>query len=288
MQETRIPTPQSQSPSPSNFYPLSGFSISSALDREVPFTLLPTPLPEDRSSPLNEMHYTSSRTQGALAVIAACLHQSYDVRRAKMVFDDLRTSKQIIDVAVYNSFLRSFVDMARRDGGKEEENWIEQAWSLFAEMQTRILNSPSPDAPTIAAMFLIHVRFVFLCFSVLDLFLILIFVENRFDKCEDRFQAPSPSEILRYALGRQIDLASVVSDSIFDSSEDVEKVIKVLQNSAVEMGRMDVVTHLGAIRAQGEESFDPLEGVPEVRSVTASAKKVNHHSRSTSNCECSK
>ncbi|KAG0702803.1 hypothetical protein DFH29DRAFT_763387, partial [Suillus ampliporus] len=60
------------------------------LKRRTPYTILPTPLPDDRASALNSFYFTDSPTQDQLAVMDACLHNLYDVPRAKQVFEQLR------------------------------------------------------------------------------------------------------------------------------------------------------------------------------------------------------
>ncbi|KIJ61212.1 hypothetical protein HYDPIDRAFT_68101, partial [Hydnomerulius pinastri MD-312] len=61
------------------------------LQRRVPYTILPTPLPGDGTpTALNNLFFMDSPTQDQLAVMDACLHNLYDVPRAKQVFEGLR------------------------------------------------------------------------------------------------------------------------------------------------------------------------------------------------------
>ena len=60
------------------------------LKRVTPYTILPTPLPADQKSHLNDTYFTDSPTQDLLAVIDACLHNLYDVPRAKQTFERLQ------------------------------------------------------------------------------------------------------------------------------------------------------------------------------------------------------
>ncbi|KAI6030316.1 hypothetical protein EDC04DRAFT_2546612, partial [Pisolithus marmoratus] len=62
------------------------------LNRGTPYTILPSPLPGDRASSLNNFLFPDSPTQDQLAVMHACLHNLYDVPRAKQVFERLRRS----------------------------------------------------------------------------------------------------------------------------------------------------------------------------------------------------
>ena len=75
-----MPTPKGQS---------SG-DMHSFLKRDTSHTILPTLLPTDHNSRLNSLYFTNSPTRDLVAVINACLHNFYDVPRAKQIFDGLR------------------------------------------------------------------------------------------------------------------------------------------------------------------------------------------------------
>ncbi|KAI9457403.1 hypothetical protein HD554DRAFT_1991576, partial [Boletus coccyginus] len=61
------------------------------LHRRVPYTILPTPLPDQsHSTALSTYFFPDSPTQDQLAVMDACLYNLYDVPRAKQVFERLR------------------------------------------------------------------------------------------------------------------------------------------------------------------------------------------------------
>ncbi|KAJ6615404.1 DNA/RNA polymerase [Mycena sp. CBHHK59/15] len=60
------------------------------LQRRTPYTILPTPLPQDCTSEANDYWFSDSTTQDLMAVMDACLHNLYDVPRAKGIFDRLR------------------------------------------------------------------------------------------------------------------------------------------------------------------------------------------------------
>ncbi|KAG2159045.1 uncharacterized protein EDB93DRAFT_1053847, partial [Suillus bovinus] len=67
-------------------------AMNGFLKRRTPYTILPTPLPDDRASALNSFYFTDSPTQDQLAVMDACLHNLYDVPRAKQIFEQLRST----------------------------------------------------------------------------------------------------------------------------------------------------------------------------------------------------
>ncbi|KAI0052455.1 hypothetical protein FA95DRAFT_1454889, partial [Auriscalpium vulgare] len=64
--------------------------MDSFLRIRTPFTVLPTPLPQDRYSAENDYYFAGSSTRDIVAVMDACLHNGYDVPRAKLIFDKLR------------------------------------------------------------------------------------------------------------------------------------------------------------------------------------------------------
>ena len=102
------------------------------LRTRTPYTILPTPLPRDRQSEINDLYYTDSSTQDLIAVMDACLHNGYDVSRAKEIFDDLRAkrSEHILHPRLYTAFVEAYLDMALKDPEKKSL-WIEDAWVLL-------------------------------------------------------------------------------------------------------------------------------------------------------------
>jgi DNA-directed RNA polymerase len=102
---------------------------SSALARH---TLLPPPLPSDKQSELNDLYYTDSPTCDMIAVMDACLHNCYDVQRAKEIFDDLRAkrSEQILHPRLYTAFVEAYLNMALKEPEKKAI-WVEDAWFLL-------------------------------------------------------------------------------------------------------------------------------------------------------------
>ena len=51
----------------------------------MPYTILPLPLLQDRHSEPNNSLYTDSPTQDIIAIMDACLHNSYDIACAKEI-----------------------------------------------------------------------------------------------------------------------------------------------------------------------------------------------------------
>ncbi|KAF9264461.1 hypothetical protein L218DRAFT_806597, partial [Marasmius fiardii PR-910] len=75
----QAPRPQQYAPNPE----LEGF-----LQVPPKFTILSAPPPDTTTN--NSLWFTSTATQDQLAIINACLHNCYDIPRAKSIFDRLR------------------------------------------------------------------------------------------------------------------------------------------------------------------------------------------------------
>lgn len=124
------------------------------LKRNASYTVLPTPLPIDQNSPLNDLYFTDSPTQDLFAVIDACLHNFYDVPRAKHIFETLRKSSKaeaVINTRLYNSLLEAFIAMATSKDPDNRLIWLEDAWILFDSMENG-MEVTAPNATTYAVM----------------------------------------------------------------------------------------------------------------------------------------
>ena len=130
------------------------------LKHNTSYTLLPTPLPVDQHSHLNDLYFTDSPTQDLLAVIDACLHNCYDVHRAKQIFGELRKSAKaegVMDTRLYNSMLEAFIAMATSKDIDNRLIWLEDAWALFSSMETG-MEVVAPNATTYALMLVAWLR----------------------------------------------------------------------------------------------------------------------------------
>ena len=102
------------------------------LRSRTPYTILPPPLPLDKNSELNDLLYTDSPTQDLISVMDACLHNCYDVPRAKEIFDNLRArgAEQILHPRLYTAFAEAYLEMAFKEPQKRSF-WVEDAWILL-------------------------------------------------------------------------------------------------------------------------------------------------------------
>lgn len=106
--------------------------MRSFLRTRTPYMVLPPPLPQDKRSKLNDFYYTDSPTRDLIAVMDACLHNGYDVPRAKEIFDDLRAkrSEHVIHPRLHTAFVEAYLDMALKEPEKRSL-WVEDAWALL-------------------------------------------------------------------------------------------------------------------------------------------------------------
>lgn len=239
------------------------------LKRRTPYTILPTPLPDDRASSLNSFYFTDSPTQDQLAVMDACLHNLYDVPRAKQVFQQLRTSKSgepLLESRVYNSFLEAYIDMAYIKEPEDRTLWVEEAYQLYDTME-KGLEKVHPTASTYAIMLLAWRRYAsFTCL------LFTLTTQSRFNPESETpvhlSNMPNPTTLLSNLIEREISPTNVVADRIFSSSEEASDIIKLLSRAAVELNLSSVLAELGQAESLGSHVPDPLEDVPEVSPVT--------------------
>jgi DNA-directed RNA polymerase len=146
--------------------------VQTLLTHRLPFTFIPTPLPQGFHSPLNDLYFPSTQVQDSLAVIDACLYNCHDVPRAKVIFDDLRTRARAnaigdagekvaeLEVGIYNNFLESFLEMAsgKAKNPKKREEWIDEGWDLYAVLENEV-DGIAPDERTYAIMLMMMTRY---------------------------------------------------------------------------------------------------------------------------------
>ena len=106
--------------------------MHSFLLTRTPYTILPPPLPQDKQSELNDFYYTDSPTRDLISVMDACLHNGYDVPRAKEIFDGLRVKRaeQILHPRLYTAFVEAYLNMALKEPEKRAL-WVEDTWALL-------------------------------------------------------------------------------------------------------------------------------------------------------------
>jgi DNA-directed RNA polymerase, mitochondrial len=161
-----VPQPEypgfvSQSSPPNSTEPRSGFGheLEGFLQRRIPYTILPTPLPSDQTSDTNELWYSSGATQDLLGVMDACLHNLYDVPRAMSIFERMREKKRnpALETHIYNAFLEAYIDMAGSQGMDDRHYWIQNAWELYGALESG-REKHEPNARTYAIMLIAWLR----------------------------------------------------------------------------------------------------------------------------------
>lgn len=227
--------------------------MSSFLMRRVPYTYIPTPLPKDRSSAINDFYFTDSSTQEQVSIIGACLHNLQDVPRAKQVFDQLRhgeKARSLIDIAMYNSFLDAYLEMARSKESQRKMYWVEDACALYEEMEEG-RTTVTPNAHTYTAMLRLY----------------NLFGPESNSGIPVTTGLPTPQDLLKAINAREIPVSLVVSDMSVQSTDEASGIMKLLSGAAVSMNLSKVVNELGLTEALGTSLPDLLDDVPEANPV---------------------
>ncbi|KAL5478724.1 RPO41 [Sanghuangporus weigelae] len=225
--------------------------IHDFLDRKLPYTILPAPVPTDTSSPLNEIVFPGSPVQESLTIIDACLHGCYDVPRAQYIFDQLRGTSRgaaVMQPRIFNLFLEVYLEMALDRDFDSRDEWMEKAWQLYAGMENQ-WEAVAPNAGTYAIMLKTWLRRSTMKFPP--------------DVPSER----SPDDLLLAMLDRKISPVQVVADRLLSSADSAD-IIQHLCRAAAKMNMHNVISDLG----QAQEIADPLADVPEVMPV----KVVKH------------
>ncbi|KAH8107638.1 DNA/RNA polymerase [Cristinia sonorae] len=243
-------------PPPSHSYSYEG--MEGFLHSPRPFTVVPTPLPRDRESPLNEIFFANSSTQDQFAVINACLHNLHDVPRAKQVFEQLRSSGKgagLMDISMFNSLLDAYLEMATTKDIGRRTFWIEDICALYEEMEGGRV-SVTPNAHTYATMFRLYERFN----------------PNSGSDIPSTACLPTPEELLKAMVDRQISVSLVVSDRGIRSTDQANELVKTIYGAAMSMNLPHVAGELGLVQTFGTTLPDPLEDVPEATPVLKTKK----------------
>jgi len=140
--------------------PVFEHGLSTFLHRPVQLTIVPQLYPNSQQN-LNAW-YPDSQAIEMTGIIDACLHNQYDVPRAKTVFARLRAKagNRLLTTSLYNAFLEAYVGMAQNDK-LDRRRWIRDAWALY-----KILESGSeqvhPNSKTYSVMLFLWHQYVFL------------------------------------------------------------------------------------------------------------------------------
>ena len=111
---------------------------------------MPSPLPEDSRVP-HDVFFPDTQFQDLLAVMNACLHSGYDVRRALQIFDEIREQHPghpQVDARIYNRVVAACLDMAEREPDRAVV-WVEDAREFIAVLDAQS-DGVAPTATTYA------------------------------------------------------------------------------------------------------------------------------------------
>ena len=180
------------------------------------------------------------------------MHNLHDVQRARTVFERLRRTHKgdsTLQVGLYNTMLEAYIEMASTKQPDRRSHWVEDACALYEVMETG-QDKVNPTANTYAIMLRAWVRFnpaQQLLPSTIDI--------------------PTPIQLLRSMVDRQVPASLVVADRAIKTSEEATEAIKHLSKAAVDMNLSKVVNELGMAEVFGTMIPDELDEIPEVTPV---------------------
>lgn len=222
------------------------------------------------------MWYNDSQTVDYLGVMDACLHNSHNVPRAKGIFDRLRATRPgVLDIRVYNRVLEAYLDIAENPKPENSlgaafptDYWLAELRELYATMkdQSNIL----PDCNTFAVLIVASIRFPH--FPELT--------PDASSSASLQSTQHAPTALVQRALDSKVDIVDIISSRVIRDGSEGPQLIKLISRTAVSLGRLDIVTHLGNIANLGripslasqdvqKEYFpDLLDNIDQVRPVT--------------------
>ncbi len=83
----------------------------------------------------------------------ACLHNLYDVDRAKVIFNQLRQkdTSSLLQTGVYNAFIEAYFGMATQKDTANSEQWLEDIHDLYEILESELENT-APNKMTYGLM----------------------------------------------------------------------------------------------------------------------------------------
>lgn len=122
------------------------------LMRDPAFVYVPTPEPMKAITEETDRWFGDPQTLDMTGIIDACLHNLYDVPRAKDVFTRLRqrVGSVALEAPLYNAFLSAYSGMAGKEPHKKRD-WLLEAWNLYDVMENGY-EQIHPNAKTYSIM----------------------------------------------------------------------------------------------------------------------------------------
>ncbi|KXN82382.1 DNA-directed RNA polymerase, mitochondrial [Leucoagaricus sp. SymC.cos] len=225
------------------------------LVRDKTYTVLPPP-PSTDSSTRGDTWFADNTIQESMSIMDACLHNLFDVPRAKVIFSQLRlkASSSLLETGVYNAFIEAYFGMAIQKDVENEDRWLEDIHDLYEVLETEAENS-APSMMTYGLMLRVWKHF------------------NSQDPemPRSRIKLPNPTKLLEKMHKRRISPTLVVAETVFNTHEEATEAIKTFSQAALDLNIPDVIAELGQAEALAT-SEDAWKDVPEVMPVMREAK----------------
>lgn len=269
-------------PSSSTRYdaPLTPFTPSFDLQPNSRLTVLPTPLPDDMYSPVNEAYYPSSAIQSRLAVIDTCLAGLLDVNRAGKLFDNMRMDllhplpESLLNDKLYNRMLEAYFDMVGREPPERREAWLDRGWDLYEDMALGKLRV-KPNATTFSIALSTLKRYVSLSWRGWSARVLLASLVRYPSECQKA--GKEASEVLNDIIASKDYKGGSALETILTRDGQLEEpqaleLVDFAATVAKEAGLLSLASTVEVVRTSLIKTMvDPLEGVPEAVPVTKPA-----------------
>ncbi|KAF5347347.1 hypothetical protein D9756_009879 [Leucocoprinus leucothites] len=228
------------------------------LVRDRTFTVLPPP-PPATTVPEENAWFTDTSTQESMSIMDACLHNLYDVGRAKAIFSQLRKreTSSLLETGVYNAFIEAYFGMATHKEVENQDSWLGEVFDLYEILESGA-EHVAPNKITYGLMLQAWMHYHRKS-------------STDFDAPSTRVNLPTPSQLLLNMHQRKISPSLVIAETVFDTHESATNAIKTLSQAAVNLNIPEVVVELGKAEAV-TVSEDELQDVPEVMPVMREAK----------------
>lgn len=88
-----------------------------------------------------------------MSIMDACLHNLYDVPRAKVIFEQLRQNdtKSLLEIGVYNAFIEAYYGMAIQKDRDNSQQWLDNIHDLYQILESEVENT-APNKVTYGLM----------------------------------------------------------------------------------------------------------------------------------------
>ncbi|KAF7313242.1 DNA-directed RNA polymerase [Mycena kentingensis (nom. inval.)] len=218
--------------------------LGSFLRQPTSIDILPPPLPQHHRSTRPPDWFSDPTTQEMMSIMDACLHNLYDVPRAKSIFDRLRSQgNSAIDARVIDAMLEAYLKMGANKA--ETDYWLESLWELY-DAAREIESTPASFAVALLAL-------------------------HRFPEYAGHRTIGVTVEQITQT---DISMLNILSERVFTDDNEATQLVAQLSKAAIALNAPSVVAELAQAHALTSAEPDDAESVPEARPVRKSSDQT--------------